>query len=106
MSCGLAKFIVWAGSSYTITILISEHRCAICWTGIPCRLLIGLIITTVSIGVEHEGHCIDRCLANSMGILPEPFNRTFIFAVQSIFLSVLELDTHSRYLRIRLKQSC
>ena len=34
-------------------------------------LLMGSIITTVSLGVEHKGHCIDRCLANSMGVLTD-----------------------------------
>ena len=57
-------------------------------------LLMGSIITTVSLGVEHKGHCIDRCLANSMGILTEQLSRTFIFCV-SVYLSFCVSTGHS-----------
>ena len=52
------------------------------------------LITTVSLGAEHKGHCIDRCLANSMGILTEQLSRTFIFCV-SVYLSFCVSAGHS-----------
>ena len=52
------------------------------------------LITTVSLGAEHKGHCIDRCLANSMGILTEQLSRTFIFCV-SVYLSFCVSTGHS-----------